>query len=241
MAGTVAIFGVGTPDGVGGALTRRFAAENHHVLVAGRTLEKVQETADAINSAGGSAEAVRVDVTSEADQDEIFAHISKLGTLDAVICNAGLNSPIKFEDLSSAEFESFWRVNCYGAFLTSQRAVKIMVPQRSGSLLFTGASASLRGKPGFAHFASAKAALRNLVQALAREYGPQGIHVGHVVIDGAVNGDNVRGRFGEYLEMLGEDGSLNPDAIADAFMTLHMQSRSAWTHELDLRPFKENW
>ncbi|GAB5489684.1 MAG: hypothetical protein Pars2KO_32540 [Parasphingorhabdus sp.] len=127
--------------GMGGALARRFAAEKHHVLVAGRTLEKIQETADAINTAGGSA----------------------------------------------------------------------------------------------------KAALRNLAQALAREYGPQGIRVGHVVIDGAVNGDNVRGRFGEYLEMLGEDGSLNPDAITEAFLTLHLQTRSAWTHELDIRPFKENW
>ena len=134
-----------------------------------------------------------------------------------------------------------WRIGCFGAFLTAKRAMPVLAAQSSGSMLFTGASASLRGRPLFGHFASSKAALRNLAQALAREFGPQGVHVAHVVVDGIINGDIVQGRFGEYLESLGEDGSLEPDAIADAFWALHTQHRSAWTHELDLRPFKENW
>jgi NAD(P)-dependent dehydrogenase (short-subunit alcohol dehydrogenase family) len=108
-------------------------------------------------------------------------------------------------------------------------------------MLFTGASASLRGRPNFAHFAVAKAGLRHLAQALAREYGPRGIHVAHVVVDGVVNGDIVRNRFGDYLESLGDEGALEPDAIADAFWALHTQHPSAWTQELDLRPHKESW
>ena len=155
--------------------------------------------------------------------------------------NVTLSGPVPFEDLTPAMFEEFWRIGCYGAFLTAKKAMPILKQQGQGSILFTGASASLRGRPGFGHFAATKAALRNLVQALAREYGPQGIHVAHVVIDGIINGDIVRGRYGEYLESLGEDGSLAPDAIAQAFWVLHTQHRSAWTHELDLRPFNEKW
>ena len=116
-----------------------------------------------------------------------------------------------------------------------------MAAAGGGSMLFTGASASMRGRPNFAHFASSKAGLRMLAQALAREYGPKGVHVAHVVVDGVIDGEIVRTRFGEYLDKLGEDGSLSPDAIAEAFWFLHSQPRSAWTHELDLRPFCETW
>ena len=126
------------------------------------------------------------------------------------------------------------------AFLAAKAAIPVLLPN-SGSLLFTGASASMRGRPGFAHFSAAKAGLRNMAQALAKEYGPQGVHVGHVVVDGVINGEIVKGFFAEYLENLGEDGSLEPDAIADAFWFLHSQPRNAWTFELDVRPFKETW
>ncbi|MEM1433516.1 MAG: SDR family NAD(P)-dependent oxidoreductase [Pseudomonadota bacterium] len=242
MTDSVVVLGAGAPNGVGGALARRFAAEGLHVVVSGRTLDKVQASADQVRAAGGSAEAMAVDVTSAADQDALFAHVAALGApVAAVIFNAGGNQPIPFEDLTEAQFESFWRIGCYGAFLTAKRALPVLAAQGSGSLLFTGASASLRGRPLFGHFASSKAALRNLVQALAREYGPQGVHVAHVVIDGIINGDVVQGRFADYLTSLGEDGALAPDAIADAFWVLHGQHRSAWTHELDLRPYKETW
>ncbi|MDA8754984.1 SDR family oxidoreductase, partial [Luminiphilus sp.] len=155
--------------------------------------------------------------------------------------NAGSNFPIKFSDVTPEQFEAFWRVGCFGAFLTARQTLPLFSEQGKGSLFFTGASASLRGRPNFGHFSVAKAGLRNLAQALAREYGPQGIHVAHVVIDGVVNGDIVRGRFGDYLTSLGDDGALEPDAIAEAFWSLHAQHPSAWTHELDLRPYKESW
>ena len=242
MTGIVAVLGAGAANGVGAAVGRRFAAAGYHVVLSGRTLSKVEASAQAIADAGGSAEAMAVDVTSADDQDVLFRRVETLGApVAAVIFNAGGNHPIPFADLTPEQFEEFWRIGCYGAFLTAKRAMPILAEQGSGSMLITGASASLRGRPMFGHFASSKAALRNLAQALAREFGPQGVHVAHVVVDGIINGDVVQGKFGEYVESLGEDGALDPDAIAEAFWVLHNQHRSAWTHEIDLRPYKENW
>lgn len=241
MADTAIIIGAGASDGVGGALARQFASKGLHAIVAGRTQEKVDLIAEEIKAAGGSAEGARMDVTSEADQDALFALAAERGPIGAVIYNAGNNAIIPFEQLDAETLESFWRVGCFGAFLSAKRAIPILKDQGQGSLLFTGASGSMRGKPNFAHFASMKAGLRMLAQSLAREYGPHGVHVAHIVIDGVIDGDMVRSRFGDYLEQLGEDGCLKPAAIAEAFWHVHTQHRSAWTHELDLRPFKENW
>ena len=241
MTKTVLILGAGAPDGVGGALARRFSREGLHVIVTGRTLEKVAAIAAEIDDSGGSVEARRVDVTSSADQDALFAHAEGKGEIAAVLYNAGNNAVIPFEELSAEQFEDFWRIGCFGGFLAAERAMPVLRNQGHGSIIFTGASGSLRGKSNFAHFASSKAALRNLAQSLAREYGPQGVHVAHVVIDGVIGGDRARKGFPEYLESLGEDGALSPDAIADAFWYIHTQPRTAWTQELDLRPFRENW
>ena len=241
MSDTVIILGAGASNGVGGALARRFAKEGHHIIVAGRSAEKVDNLAREIRDDGGSAEAMKVDVTSEADQDALFAHASVQGPVAAILYNAGNNAIIPFEELKPETVEQFWRVGCFGAFLTAKRAIPLLSEQGRGSLFFTGASGSMRGKPNFAHFASMKAGLRMLAQSLAREYGSKGVHVAHFVIDGVINGDMVQSRFAEYLDHLGEDGSLLPDAIADAFWHVHSQHRSAWTHELDLRPYKEVW
>ena len=241
MSESVIIIGAGAEKGLGGAIARRFAQSGHHVIIAGRTEEKVTALASAVQSNGGSAEAMRVDVVSEADQDALFARVRDKGPVAAVIYNAGNNAIIPFDQLDPATFETFWRVGCYGAFLTSKRAIPLLTTQGRGSLFFTGASASLRGRPQFSHFASMKAGLRMLAQSLAREYGPQGIHVAHFIIDGVINGEMATSRFGEYIKSLGEDGALSPDAIAEAYWSVHDQQRSAWTHEMDLRPFKENW
>lgn len=241
MSGTVIVIGAGASQGVGGALSRKFAAGGHHVIVAGRTEAKVTALAEEVKAAGGSAEPFVVDVTSAADQDALFAHAATKGGLDAVLYNAGNNAIIPFEQLDAETYEAFWRVGCFGGFLTAKRAIPVLKQQGRGSLFFTGASGSMRGKSNFAHFASMKAGLRMLAQSLAREFGPQGVHVAHFIIDGVIDGDMVRSRFGEYLDQLGEDGGLAPDAIAEAFWYVHTQPRSAWTHELDLRPFKENW
>ena len=241
MSDTVIVLGAGASKGLGGALARRFAAGGRHVIVAGRTEAKVTALAAEIQAAGGSAEGMRVDVASEADQDALFAHAARLGPVDAVLYNAGNNAIIPFEELTPEQVETLWRVSCFGAFLTAKRAAPLLSSQGRGSLFFTGASASMRGKPNFAHFAAPKAGLRMLAQALAREYGPKGVHVAHVIIDGIVDGEMVRNRFAQYLDALGEDGGLSPDAVAETFWQIHQQHRSAWTHELDLRPYKENW
>lgn len=241
MSGTAIIIGAGASRGVGGALARRFAAEGHHVIIAGRTEAKVSALAAEVEAAGGSAEPARMDVTSDADQDALFALASKRGDVAAILYNAGNNAIIPFEQLDAETFEAFWRVGCFGGFLTAQRAIPLLRAQGRGSLFFTGASGSLRGKANFAHFASMKAGLRMLAQSLAREFGPEGVHVAHFLIDGVIDGEMVRTRFGDYLDQLGKDGGLSPDAIADAFWYVHNQPKSAWTHELDLRPFKENW
>ena len=241
MKGTVIVLGGGPVNGVGGALAARFAQEGHHVLFTGRSLEKVQATADALAAEGASVEAMQVDVTSAEDQDALFAKAEGLGPISAVLYNAGNNAIIPFEQLTADLFEDFWRVACFGAFLTAQRAVPLLKNQGEGSLFFTGASGSLRGKPNFAHFASAKGALRNLLQSLAREFGPQGIHVAHFIIDGVIDGDRVRENYPDYLDQMGQDGALSPASIADAFWATHVQPRNAWSHEVELRPYKEKW
>ncbi|MEL6413311.1 MAG: SDR family NAD(P)-dependent oxidoreductase [Pseudomonadota bacterium] len=241
MSGCTIVLGAGASQGVGGALSRRFASEGQHVIISGRTTERIEALAQEVSDAGGSAEGISVDVTAEADLDALFEHAAQKGPINAVLYNVGNNAVIPFEKLEPKTVETFWRVGCFGAFLTAKRAVPIMKAQGHGSLFFTGASGSMRGKPNFAHFASMKAGLRMLAQSLAREFGPDGIHVAHFVIDGVIDGEMVRSRFGEYVEKLGEDGCLSPDAIAEAYWHVHSQPKSAWTHEMDLRPFKERW
>lgn len=245
MKPVAVVIGVGASKGLGAALARRFARGDgeagFHVIVSGRTQDRLEAIVAEILAAGGSGEAYVSDITQTEDVAGLFARVQERGPLGAVLYNAGNNAIIPFADLRADQFEAFWRVCCLGAFHTAKAALPILSEQEGGSLIFTGASGSLRGRANFAHFASAKGALRNLAQSLAREYGPLGVHVGHVIVDGIIDGDMVRNRFGEYLESLGPDGSLDPDAMAEAFWHMHTQPRSAWTHELDLRPYKEKW
>jgi NAD(P)-dependent dehydrogenase (short-subunit alcohol dehydrogenase family) len=156
-----------------------------------------------------------------------------------VVFNAGINRPIGFRDVTVEDFEEFWRVCCLGGFIVGREAAKHLVPLGRGTVIFTGASASLRGKAGFAQFAAAKAGLRMISQSMAREFGPLGIHVGHTIIDGGIDGEKLRSR--RVLREGDAEGLLNIDAIADSYWHIHRQHPSAWTQELDLRPFKESF
>lgn len=234
------VIGVGASNGVGGALARRFAKDGP-VLLAGRTEAKLRSVAEEIRNSGGAAHIAVCDVTDPAQVERLFEAAIPHGPISAVLYNAGNNAIIPFAEVTAEQFEQFWRVCCLGAFHVAKNAMPLLEAQGNGSLLFTGASASLRGKPNFAHFASAKGALRNLAQSLAREFGPKGIHVAHVIIDGVVDGDIVRTKYEDFLDSMGADGALKPDAIAETFWQLHRQPRSAWTQEIDLRPFKETW
>jgi NAD(P)-dependent dehydrogenase (short-subunit alcohol dehydrogenase family) len=158
-----------------------------------------------------------------------------------VVFNAGNNARIPFRDVTAAEFEDFWRIGCYAGFLVGREAARYMVPRGAGTILFTGASGSLRGKAEFAHFAAAKSGLRMISQSMAREFGPQGIHVGHIVVDGGINGERLKTLMPDVVAKRGENGLLDLDAIAENYWHLHHQPLSAWTQELDLRPFKEHF
>jgi NAD(P)-dependent dehydrogenase (short-subunit alcohol dehydrogenase family) len=158
---------------------------------------------------------------------------------DVVIYNAGNNRRLDFLEMSAQTFEDFWRVCCFGGFLVGREAARRLLPLGRGTILFTGASGSLRGKPGFAHFAAAKAGLRMLSQSMAREYGPKGLHVAHVVIDGGINGDRLKQGRPEVVAERGEDGLLGLEGIAEAYWHLHRQPKTAWAQEIDLRPYKE--
>ena len=244
-AAVVVGVGVGAERGLGAALCRRFAAEGHHALVAGRTPDKIGQVARTIVAAGGSAEPVAMDATREEDVARLFDRAMAPGEgfepADIVVSNAGNNQRIDFRALTARQFEDFWRVGCLGGFLVGREAARRLVPLGRGTVIFTGASASLRGKPGFAHFAAAKAGLRMVAQSMAREYGPQGLHIAHVVIDGGIDGERLHRRAPELIEKRGDDGLLGIDAIAEAYWQIHRQARSAWTQELDLRPFKETF
>ena len=234
------VVGVGAEAGLGAALCKRFALEGVHVFMAGRTAASLESLAERIRAAGGSATAVPTDTTVEAEVLRLFDKAAaEEGALEVVVFNAGNNRWADFRQMEAAFFEDVWRVACFGGFLVGREAARRMVPQGQGTVLFTGASGSLRGRPQFTAFAAAKAGLRMVAQSMAREFGPLGIHVAHVIIDGGIAGDRIRKGVPEYAQMKGEDGLLDLDAIADTYWHLHTQHKTAWTHEVDLRPYKE--
>jgi NAD(P)-dependent dehydrogenase (short-subunit alcohol dehydrogenase family) len=239
------VVGVGAEQGLGAALCRKFASEGHHVLAAGRTAAKLDAVIATIRAAGGSAEALRIDAARESDVVSLFDHAFTerpgLEPPDLVAFNAGSNQSIPFRDVTAETFEAFWRAGCFAGFLVGREAARRLVPLGRGTVIFTGASGSLRGRAGFAQFAAYKAGLRMISQSMAREFGPLGIHVAHVVIDGGVNGERLRSVRPDRAAQLGEDGMLDIAAIAENYWHLHRQHRTAWTQELDLRPFKEGF
>jgi NAD(P)-dependent dehydrogenase (short-subunit alcohol dehydrogenase family) len=213
------------------------------VVAVGRTRKKVERVAEAIIADGGSAEAVETDAADESAIVRLFADVfmpkAETALPDLIVFNAGINRPTGFRDLSAADFEEFWRVCCFGGFLVGREAARHMVPLGRGTVIFTGASASLRGKANFAQFAAAKAGLRMISQSMAREFGPLGIHVAHTIIDGGIDGDRLRQARPAVVAERGENGLLDIDALADTYWHLHRQHPSAWTQEIDLRPFRE--
>jgi len=241
MSEAAIVLGVGARAGLGAALCRRYASEGLHVFAAGRTLEKLQAVTSEIEAAGGRATPVVTDATAPADVVALFEAAGGSGRRPVLATyNAGNNRYRPLLEMDDAFFEDVWRLCCFGGFVFGREAARRMLPA-GGTLIFTGATASLRARPPFTAFASAKAGLRAVAQGMAREFGPQGLHVGHVVIDGMIDGDQLNQRFPELKGQKGDDGMLKVDAIADAYWGLHSQQRSAWTHEIDLRPFTERF
>jgi NAD(P)-dependent dehydrogenase (short-subunit alcohol dehydrogenase family) len=236
------VVGVGHAEGVGAAVARRFAREAFDVTIVGRNEPKLATALEGLKAINPSARAETADVTDEPTVRRLIAACDRADApLEVAVFNAGGNWPKAYLDMDVEFVTDMWRVNALAGFIFSKAVVEQMLPRGRGTLIVTGASGSMRGKAMFGGFAQGKAALRALPQSCAREFGPQGLHVAHVVIDGAVDGNLINTLLPPLKEKLGDVGLLSPVGIAENYWHLHTQPRSAWTHELDLRPWVETW
>jgi NAD(P)-dependent dehydrogenase (short-subunit alcohol dehydrogenase family) len=233
---------IGAGDSTGGAIARRFAREGFIACVTRRTADKLQPLVESIHAEGGQAFGYASDARKEEDVAALFTQIeAEHGPIEVMVFNIGANVPCSILEETARKYFKIWEMACFSGFLNAQQAARRMVTRGRGTILFTGATAGLRGSANFAAFAGAKHALRALAQSMARELGPQNIHVAHVVVDGAIDTDFIRTTFPERYALKDQDGILNPEHIAENYWHLHSQPRDAWTFELDLRPYMERW
>ena len=233
---------VGAGEATGGAIARRFAREGYVACVTRRNADKLAPLVAQIEAAGGRARAFGSDARREEQVVELVRTIeSEVGPIEVCAFNVGGNVRFPIRELTARVYTKVWEMAALAGFLVGREVARVMVPRQRGTILYTGATASLRGGAGFAAFAGAKHALRALAQSMARELGPEGIHVAHVVVDGAIDTPFIRENFPERYALKEKAGILDPEAIAENYWQLHRQPRSAWTHELDLRPWVETW
>ena len=242
MAGAQVAVIAGVGPGLGQALARRFARAGFETVIAARSKDKLDKIAGDIGDVGGAIHVVPADLTDVDAVVKLFDAAAEIGPLGAVVFNAGNMHSGPILEIDPKDFESVWRVACYAGFLVGQEAGRRMVPNKAGTLLFTGATASMRGGAPFVTFASAKAGLRSVAQSMARSLGPDGIHVAHVVIDGVIDTASIRAKMPDLSKRLdASNGFMKPDKIADVYYALHEQPRSAWSFEIDVRPAGENF
>lgn len=233
---------VGAGDAIGSAITRKFARRGLAVCALRRNGEKLEPLIGELREQGHDAHGFSFDARKEEQVIERFAAIEKdIGEIEVVVFNIGANVPMGILDTDSRKFFKIWEMACFAGFLAGREAARYMTTRGRGTIIFTGATASMRGAAGFAAFASAKHGLRALAQSMARELGPQNIHVAHVVIDAAVDTQWIMDNFAGAAELKKKDGIVIPDDLADNYVMLYDQPRNAWTFELDLRPWIENW
>ena len=233
---------IGAGDATGGAIARRFAREGFATCAVRRIVDKLQPLLEQIRAAGGVAHGFGTDARKEEEVQALVSGIeADIGPIEVMVFNIGANVPISILDESARKYFKVWEMACFAGFLSAREVAKRMVARGSGTLLFTGATAARRGGAQFAAFAGAKHALRALAQSMARELGPRGVHVAHLVVDGAIDTAFIRDNFPDRYALKSQDGILNPEHIADQYWMLHNQPRDAWTHELDLRPWMEKF
>jgi len=233
---------VGAGDATGGAIARRFARGGYTVCATRRDLARLQPLLERIRADGGAAHGFACDARKEDEVAALYADIeARIGPIEVMVFNIGANVRAAIAEETARRYFKVWEMACFAGFLNGREAARRMVPRGKGTILFTGATASLRGSAGFAAFAGAKHALRALAQSMARELGARGVHVAHVVIDGAIDTEFIRENFPERYALKDQDGILNPEHIAESYWMLHIQPRDAWTHELDLRPWMEKF
>jgi NAD(P)-dependent dehydrogenase (short-subunit alcohol dehydrogenase family) len=233
---------IGAGDATGGAIARRFAREGFITCVTRRNADKLEPLLQQIRDAGGTAHGFGSDARDEAQMVELIAKVERdIAPIEVAVFNIGANVRFTVVETTERVYRKVWEMGALAGFLMGREVAKAMLPRGRGTIIFTGATASLRGGADFAAFAGAKHALRALAQSMARELGPKGIHVAHVVIDGAIDTEFIKTNFPERYALKDRDGILSPDAIAENYWMLHQQHRSAWTHELDLRPWMEKF
>ena len=233
---------VGAGDALGGAVARRFAREGFEAVVVRRNADQLTPLVEAIHAEGGQAHPFGVDARNEEQMVALFDRVeAEIAPVEACVFNIGANVRFPIAETTSRVFFKVWEMACFGGFLAGREAAKRMTPRGQGTIIFTGATASVRGREGYAAFASAKHGLRALSQSMARELGPKGVHVAHTIIDGAIDTAFIRDNFPARYALKDQGGILNPNHIADAYWVLHSQPRDAWTHELDLRPWMETF
>jgi len=239
---TCAVIGAG--DFIGSAIAKRFAREGYTIFAGRRTADKLAKLKAEIEAEGGACVARGLDARKEEDITAFLNEADAHAPLEVCIFNPGANVNFPLLETTERVFRKVWEMACYGGFLTGREAARLMLPHGKGTILFTGATASLRGGIGYAAFASAKFGLRAVAQSMARELGPKNIHVAHLIIDAGVDTEFVRERIrarGSDPDALPPDTLMEPESVADAYWYLHSQARDGWTHELDLRPFAEKW
>ena len=242
MSDKRAVLVVGAGDATGGAIARRFAREGYIACVTRRTAAKLAPLVERIRAEGGVAHPFGSDARIEDEVVRLVGHIEReVAPIEVAVFNIGANVHFNVIETTERVYRKVWEMGALAGFLVGREVAKVMAPRGSGTILFTGATASVRGSAGFSAFAGAKHALRSLAQSMARELGPQGIHVAHVLIDGAIDTQFIAENFPDRYALKEQDGILSPDAIAENYWYLHRQHRSAWTHELDLRPWMERW
>ena len=233
---------IGAGDATGGAIAKRFAGGGYTACVTRREADKLEPLIQAIHGAGGQAHGFGSDARKEEEVIALIETIERdIGPIEVLVFNIGANVPCSVLEETARKYFKIWEMACFGGFLNGREVAKRMVARGRGTIIFTGATAGLRGAANFAAFAGAKHALRALVQSMARELGPRGIHVAHVVVDGAIDTEFIRSSFPERYALKEQDGILNPEHIAENYWHLHRQPRDAWTFELDLRPYMERW
>lgn len=235
---------IGAGDATGGAIARRFAREGYRAVVTRRArhLDRLEGLARRIRDEGGVAHAFGVDAREEDEMAPFVERVEReIGPIAVAVYNIGANVRFPIVETTARVFRKVWEMACFGGFLLGREAARHMIPRGRGTILFTGATASVRGGPGYSAFAAGKHGLRAVAQSMARELGPKNIHVAHVVIDGAIDTAFIADMFPERYALKDRDGILDPEAIAENYWRLHTQPRNAWTHELDLRPWIEPW
>jgi NAD(P)-dependent dehydrogenase (short-subunit alcohol dehydrogenase family) len=237
-----AIIVIGAGDALGGAIARRFSREGYAAVIVRRHADQLEPLAAAIREAGGEAHPFGVDARQEDQMVALFARVeAEIAPVEVCVFNIGANVRFPIAETTARVFTKVWEMACFAGFLAGREAARVMTPRGKGTVIFTGATASVRGREGFAAFAAAKHGLRAVAQSMARELGPRGVHVAHTIIDGAIDTAWIAENFPERHALKARDGILNPEHIADAYWALHVQPRDAWTHELDLRPYMEAW